>query len=158
MSARIDVRVLKYDGKEYRRWNAFLARQEGSLIVLDAEFEVEVEHETLGRILRGTRTLEYYWLGGWYNVFKFLSHDGLLRLYYCNINMPPQLENGVLTYVDLDIDVLVQPDLSYQILDLEEFDTNAERYHYPDQVKAQARSSLAELIGMIEKRAFPFTG
>ena len=126
--------------------------------MLDAEFEVEVEHETLGRILRGTRTLEYYWLGRWYNVFKFLSDDGLLRLYYCNINMPPELENGVLTYVDLDIDVLVRPDLSYQILDLEEFDMNAERYHYPDQVRAQAQRSLAELIGVIETRAFPFTG
>ena len=158
MSVRIDVRVLKYDGKEHRRWNAFLAGQEGPLIMLDAEFEVEVEHEALGRILSGTRTVEYYWLARWYNVFKFLTDDGLLRLYYCNINMPPQLENGVLTYVDLDIDVLVQPNLSYQILDLEEFDMNAERYHYSEEVRAQARGALSELTGMIETRAFPFTG
>ena len=157
MSAQINVRVLKFDGKEYRRWNALLARQEGPLIVLEAEFEAEVEHETFGRIARGTRTVEYYWLGRWYNVFKFLGDEGQVRLYYCNINMPPELVNGVLTYVDLDIDVLVQPDLSYQILDLDEFETNAERYQYPEQVRMRAHGSLAQLIGMIETRAFPFT-
>jgi len=35
----ITVRVLKYDGTEYRHWSAHLARREGSLIVLEAEFD-----------------------------------------------------------------------------------------------------------------------
>ena len=56
--AAITVRVLKYDGAEYRRWNARLAQREGSLIVLEAAFEFDVQHHLLGDIRRGTRTIE----------------------------------------------------------------------------------------------------
>ena len=34
----ITVRVLKYDGREYRHWTAKLVRRDRSVIVLDGEF------------------------------------------------------------------------------------------------------------------------
>ena len=40
---QVTVRVLKYDGREYRRWNARLSQRNGSLLVLDAEFEYDVQ-------------------------------------------------------------------------------------------------------------------
>jgi protein associated with RNAse G/E len=152
----ITVRVLKYDGVEYRRWNARVARREGSLIVLDAEFEFDVHHHLLGNIRRGTRTVEYYWLDRWYNVFQCFEADGSTRLYYCNINLPPALAEGVLSYVDLDIDVLVQPDLSYEVVDEDEFEQNATVFGYPTETVAAAQGAVRELVGLIEKRQFPF--
>ena len=155
--AQITVRVLKYDGTEYRRWGATLVRQDVSLIVLDAEFEYDVDHNLLGKIGRGTRTSEYYWPDRWYNIFRFLEHDGTTKLYYCNVNMPPELSRGVLSYVDLDIDILVQPDLSYEVLDLDEFVTNAARYGYPEELKQRAHQAVDELISLIDTRQFPFS-
>lgn len=155
---RITVRVLKYDGAEYRRWNARLAQREGALIVLDAEFEYDVQHQLLGDIQRGTRTIEYYWLDRWYNVFEFLDEAGQTRVFYCNINTPPAFTNGTLSYIDLDIDVLVQRDLSYQVLDLEEFQTNALRFAYSGEVKSSASAAVDELISMVDSRQFPFNG
>jgi uncharacterized protein len=152
----ITVRVLKHDGVEYRRWNAHIAARNDSLIVLDAEFDVDVTHDLLGKIQRGTRTVEYYWFDRWYNIFRFLNGDGETRLYYCNINTPPAVEGGVLTYVDLDIDILVQPDMTYQVLDLEEFALNVERYGYSEEEKQQAQAAVDELISMIRTRQFPF--
>src|ERR1700674_2408991 len=133
--AEVTVRVLKYDGAEHRRWSAKLTRREGSLIVLDAAFEFDVQHHLLGDIQCGTRTIEYYWLDRWYNVFRFLNSDGSSRHFYCNVNMPPALADDVLSYIDLDIDVLVQPDLSYQVLDLEEFAAKPECYGYSAETK-----------------------
>ncbi len=153
---QITVRVLKYDGSEYRRWNAMIARQDGSLLVLDAAFDVDVQHELLGEISRGTRTIEYYWLDRWFNVFRFLASDRTTKMFYCNVNMPPIVSGGMLSYVDLDIDILVQPDFSYQVLDLDEFAMNAERYGYPEQIKRQSQSAVDELISMIDARQFPF--
>jgi len=150
------VRVLKYDGVEYRRWNARLARRDDSLLVLDAEFEVEVQHEMLGTIARGTKTIEYYWFDRWFNVFRCLKPDGETLLYYCNVNLPPSLYEAVLSYVDLDIDILVSPNLSYEILDLEEFESNAEFYQYPRETQLQARAAVDQLISLIESREFPF--
>ena len=153
---KIIVRVLKHDGAEYRRWNATLSRREEDFMVLDAEFELDVSHELLGEIKRSTKTVEYYWFNRWYNVFRFLKDDGSTRLWYCNVNTPPELTGDTLSYVDLDIDILVQPDFSFQVLDEDEFETNAKRYGYSEEEKSNTRSAVNELIAMIEQRHFPF--
>lgn len=148
--------MLKYDGREHRRWPARVARFEGSLLVLDAVFDEEIEHDLLGTISSGTISTEYYWLDRWYNVFRFSDADRKLRNFYCNVNQPPQFDGNVLSYIDLDIDVLVAPDLTYKILDVDDFEENARRYGYPDEVQANARQAVAELIELIEARTFPF--
>jgi uncharacterized protein len=150
------VRALKHDGLEHRRWTAKLLRQEGSLIVLDAIFDREIQHDLLGTIHEGTISIEYYWLDRWYNVFRFLDARGSVRNFYCNVNQPPQFDGEVLSYVDLDIDVLVEPDFSFRILDLDEFDYNALRYDYPPELKHRAHAALNELVDLIQLRAFPF--
>lgn len=157
MADQVIVQVLKYNGTEYRRWKARIASCDDSLIILDAEFEYDVKHEVLGEIPRGTRTAEYYWLNRWYNIFRFLDQDGSTRLWYCNINTPPEVENGVLSYIDLDIDVLVQPDFTYQVLDIEEFEQNAVVLGYPDEVRRDVQRAIAEVTSLIEARQFPFT-
>jgi uncharacterized protein len=153
---RITICVLKHDGAEHRRWSASLARHEGDLIVLEAEFDIDVSHEILGEIKQQTRTVEYYWLNRWYNVFRFLNDDGSTRLWYCNINTPPEFKDSMLRYVDLDIDIVLHADFSFQILDMDEFETNARRYGYSDEEKEQAQKAVDELIIMIEARQFPF--
>ena len=124
--------------------------------MLDAVFDEEIEHELLGTISSGTISTEYYWLDRWYNVFRFSDSNQTLRNFYCNINQPPSFDGRVLSYIDLDIDVLVAPDFTYRILDVDDFEANARRYAYPDEVQAQARQALEELISLIEARAFPF--
>ena len=146
----------KYDGREHRRWPARLAKREGSLLILDAVFENEIEHDLLGTIARGTVSTEYYWLDRWYNVFRFSNKDGKLQNFYCNVNQPPSFDGHVLSYIDLDIDVLVAPDLTYKILDLDDFEANARAYTYPEDVQANAHTALHELLKLIEARAFPF--
>ena len=154
----ITVRVLKFDGAEYRHWDARVSRREGSLIVLNAEFAYDVQHHLLGEIRRGTRTIEYYWFDRCYNVFQFLAEDGRTRLFYCNVNAPPTFADGVLSYVDLDIDILVQPNLSYEVLDLDEFEKNGQLFGYDVDTKQQARAAVDELISLIQMRQFPFVG
>ena len=154
-AAAIIVSVVKYDGREYRRWPARIARSIGSLLILDAVFDEEIQHDLLGTISRGTISTEYYWLDRWYNVFRFSDAGQTLR-FYCNINVPPRFDGRILSYIDLDIDVLVEPDFTYKILDEDDFEQNANRYPYSEEVQANARAALAELIQLIESRSFPF--
>jgi uncharacterized protein len=152
----IIVSVLKYDGVEHRRWPAQIAKSKGTLLVLDAVFDEEIQHDLLGTIASGTVSTEYYWLDRWYNVFRFSDPDRKLKNFYCNVNTPPQFDGRVLSYIDLDIDVLVAPDFTYKILDVNDFEENARRYGYPEELQANARRALAELTGLIEARSFPF--
>jgi protein associated with RNAse G/E len=148
--------VSKYDGVEHRRWPAKIAKREGPLLVLDAIFDEEIEHDLLGTISSGTISTEYYWLDRWYNVFRFSDPAGTLKNFYCNVNQPPAFDGRLLSYVDLDIDVLVAPDLTYKILDVEDFEENAATYHYPKEVQLNAHLAVAELVELIEARSFPF--
>jgi len=146
----IRVRVVKYDGTEHRTWAASIVKHSDPLLVLDAVFDEEIDHALIGTIASGTISTEYYWLDRWYNVFRFSDR------FYCNVSMPPNFDGQVLSYIDLDIDVLVRPDFSYQVLDLEDFEANARAYNYPSDVRDNAHTALADLIRLIETRSFPF--
>jgi uncharacterized protein len=156
-SKRVTVRTYKYDGSAHRLWRAEISRFESPLIVLDARFEEEIKHPLLGTLKRGTLSIEYYWLDRWYNIFRFMEPSGELRNFYCNVNVPPVLCGDVLSYIDLDMDILVAPDFSYNILDEDEFITNAARFNYPDDIRRRSAEALEELVNLIEKRAFPFS-
>jgi protein associated with RNAse G/E len=129
----------------------------GPLLILDAQFDQDIEHELLGTISSGTLSTEYYWLDRWYNIFRFSEPTRKLRNFYCNINSPPIFDGRVLSYVDLDIDVLVNPDFSYQILDLEDFEQNSKLFGYPAEVQSRALGAVEELIDLIGARSFPFS-
>ena len=157
LGEEITVRSLKHGGRPHRTWRARLEAREGSLIVLDAFFDKEVNHPILGTIEAGTLSKEYFWTDRWYSVFRFGAPEGgdLLN-FYCNINTPARLEDGTLYFTDLDVDILVRPDLTFSILDEDEFERHAVRYSYPLEYRVRAREALEELVSLIEGRKFPF--
>lgn len=150
------VRTFKYDGSVHRSWPAQISRIEEPLIILDAKFLEEIQHPLLGKVVPETVSVEYYWLDRWYNIFRFIEPTGELRNYYCNINVPPVLQGNVLSYIDLDIDILVAPDLSYTILDEDEYAVNAARFNYPIEVRRRSQEALAQVIALLEEGDFPF--
>lgn len=153
---QITINSRKYDLSIRRSWQCKLVERNGPLLLFVGEFEGEITHPDLGVIKPGTVSHEYYWLDRWYNIFRFHEPDGTLRNYYCNINMPPTFENGVLDYVDLDIDVLVWPDFRYEVVDEADFEENANLFGYSDDVRSKVQATLDELIELIDKRKFPF--
>ncbi len=156
MKKEIIINALKYDGQIHRSWKAELIEQKDNLLIFVGEFEKEVSHPQLGVIRRATLSYEYYWLNRWYNIFRFHEPEGNLRNFYCNINLPPKFENGILSYIDLDIDILVWQNFSFEILDMDEFEENSRRYSYPNSVITKCRTTLEELQNLIKSRQFPF--
>jgi len=152
----VTINSRKYDGKIHKTWKAELIAQKANLLTFIGEFEKEIVHPHLGIIRRGTVSREFYWLDGWFNVFRFHEPDGRLRNFYCNINIPPKFEDNILDYVDLDIDVLVWKDFSIEVLDTEEFEENCRKFDYPAEIKSKVEESLQKLIELVENREFPF--
>lgn len=156
LGKEVIINSRKFDGRIHRNWKAKLCKIENSLLMLVGEFEKEVSHPDLGVIRRGTVSYEYYWLDRCYNVFRFHEPGGELRNFYCNINLPPKFANGVLDYIDLDIDLFVRKDFSYQVLDSEEFEENARKYFYSNELRRSVQNNLSELITLVENKSFPF--
>jgi len=156
MPEPITINSRKFDLSISRSWTCTFLNQQDTLLEFIGEFDGDVRHPDLGLIKRGTVSYEFYWLDRYYNVFRFQEPDGALRNYYCNINLPPTFSNNVLDYVDLDIDVLVWPTFEYQVLDLDDFEANARKFGYSDEVQAKALKTLDELLVSINSREFPF--
>ena len=152
----VTVNSRKFDLKVRKSWKCHLIEQADSLVRLVGEFDSDVSHAGLGSIARGTISEEYYWLDRWYNVFRFSEPDGSFRNFYCNIAMPAKFENGILDYVDLDIDVIVWPDGSVETLDEDDFAENSERFGYPREIRQNVLHSLSELRRSISADEFPF--
>jgi protein associated with RNAse G/E len=127
----------------------------GNELVFVGEFDADISHPELGLIKRGTLSYEYYWLDRWYNVFRFHEPSGELMFYYCNVNMPPTFDSTTLRYVDLDLDLIVRPDMSFSVLDRHEFNGNAVRLGYPEKVIAGAENALKDLINLVKAGALP---
>ena len=157
VGSKVTVRSCKYDGRVHRQWEARLVSLAGPLAVVEGVFEQEVRHALLGHIVAGTVSREYFWTDRWYSVFRFREPAGELRNFYCNLNTPPVLSDGLITFVDLDIDVLVAPDFSHRVLDLDEFELHAERYQYPPEFRRRTAEALAEIVELVAAREFPFT-
>lgn len=152
----VTINSRKFDGAIHKYWKAELLAETDELLTFVGVFEKEITHAHLGVIRPGTVSYEFYWKNRWFNVFRFHEPEGDLRNFYCNLNQPPKFENGVLDYVDLDIDLLVWSDDSYQILDLDEFEAHALKYSYSEELLKQVDSALKELLAMVEKKSFPF--
>jgi protein associated with RNAse G/E len=156
MNQTVTINARKFDSSIHRSWTGELLGNDGDLLTFKGVFENEVDHPQLGIIRRGTISYEFYWLDRWFNVFRFHEPNGRLRNWYCNVNLPPKFESGVLDYVDLDLDLLVWRDFRIELLDRDDFESNCDRYGYSDDVKRGAESALLHLCEVIKRREFPF--
>ena len=64
-----------------------------------------------------TITVAYYWADRPYNVYHWLSPSGHTLAWYFNISGPARIGDGRVEWEDLEVDVLVTPDLEARVLD-----------------------------------------
>jgi uncharacterized protein len=107
--------MLEYEGHELRRdensttLEALFTRDD--MPFMDVVFK------------KGDRFVEYYYSDRWYNIFAIYDREnGGLKGWYCNIGMPAVIEDGIVSYVDLALDLWVSADGKQSVLDEDEFD------------------------------------
>lgn len=96
----------------------------------------------------------YFYTEHWFNVICMLRKDGVY--YYCNLSSPFIYDENAIKYIDYDLDVKVFPNLSYKILDEDEFRKHKREMEYPEEIKTIIEQQLSVLLDMIEKRRGPF--
>lgn len=146
----------KFDRSIQRSWQCELIETNIDLYVLRGVFEKEVNHPHIGVIRRGTISTEYFWLQRWYNVFRFEHPDGKPLGFYCNVNLPPNIGDSTLDYIDLDLDIFVDADFNFRLLDSEDFEINQKKYGYGREIIRNAENAVKEIEFLIENRHFPF--
>ena len=101
---------------------------------------------------RNDRFIETFYSNKWFNIFEIYDRDDQqLKGYYCNIGKPAVIENGVVSYVDLALDLWVSADGKQSVLDEDEFEELK-----PDlKTREQASAALEELKDWFKRNKPP---
>ncbi|HEX5944283.1 MAG TPA: DUF402 domain-containing protein [Anaerolineales bacterium] len=121
---RIKVQKKNPAGEVTYEYEGILLSREDHTIVLEALFDradlpfMDVVFKT------GDRFVEYYYTEHWYNVFAVHDRDdGKVKGWYCNISKPAVFEDGIVSYIDLALDLWVSTSGEQTVLDEDEFES-----------------------------------
>jgi uncharacterized protein len=105
----------------YEYEGLMLSRDEHS-ITLEAFFD-RADMPFVDTVLRtGDRFVEYYYNDRWYNIFEVHDRDDeRIKGWYCNVCRPAVFEDGIVSYVDLALDLWVSSNGQQTVLDEHEF-------------------------------------
>jgi protein associated with RNAse G/E len=92
--------------------------------------------------------LQFFWPERWYMLSAFYDGPELKRT-YANIIQPPMINLNRVAYVDLDLSILVEPDLTYEVLTQAEFEQLAETLHYDEETRISALMAMRMLTNSI---------
>lgn len=139
---RIKVKKKNLAGQVTYEYEGVLLTRDEHSIKLEALFDradmpfMDVVFKT------GDRFVEYYYSDRWYNIFVIHDReDGKIKGWYCNIGKPAVLEDEVVSYVDLALDLWVSTDGKQTVLDEDEF----EKLELSEELRSRALRALDEL-------------
>ena len=150
----IKIHCYKHNGLIYKTWD--------KAIVLD----IKKDHIVLGNnnVLvtkkdgRSWHTKEpaimFFYRNRWFNIIAQLKRNGLF--YYCNIASPFIIDNGVIKYIDYDLDLRVFADGAFRVLDRNEYNYHKRIMKYPYEINEIIKYELTSLINMKRAGALPF--
>ena len=138
--------VIAYDGQ--------ILERTPDAIVLEARFNRETLDLGYAVLEHNDRFVERFFADRWYNIFEIHSvHDDHLKGWYCNIVKPASFSAAAIEQVDLALDVWVNPDGSYHVLDQDEFNT----LELDHTTRLHAMQAVGEVIYLLYHHAVPFT-
>lgn len=160
MQADFQVESRSYDQMVRGRWRGYRLANE---IRLGNESTTEIANEcirlwlpagtpmnwsTATRPLR-SHCIQFFWPQRWYTLSAFYAERELIHT-YASVIQPAVIELDRLTYVDLDLSLLVKPDLHYEVLTQAEFEQAAELLGYTGETRIGAMLALETLINAIQ--------
>lgn len=139
---KIRVQKKNPDGEIKHEYEGEVLKRDAHSIVLEAFFD-RTDMPFMDVVFKnGDRFVEYYFADRWYNIFAIYDRDEHnIKGWYCNIGKPAAIEEDLVSYEDLALDLWVSMDGSQTVLDEDEF----EQLNLSDELKASALQGLAEL-------------
>lgn len=136
--------AFQYDGEVIRR--------EENAIVLEAFFGRDDMTFMNVTLKRGDRFVETFYTDRWYNIFEIFDRDNkAFKGWYCNIGWPALIDEEVVSYIDLALDLWVAPDGTQTVLDEDELLD----LHLDDELLQKVYAGMQELQELLKTKNPP---
>ncbi len=150
----LSIHCYKHDGKLHRTWDeaTILDIKDDMLVCGNDKTMV---NESDGRVHQTNEpAILFFYKDKWFNIIGQLKSQGLF--YYCNIATPYLIEDGIIKYIDYDLDLRVFPDGAFRVLDRNEYKYHSKIMNYPKELDTILKRELTNLIDMKKQKKEPF--
>jgi len=150
------MKAYKYDGRlHYEQPLKFVSYEEGVLVLAGSKGR-SLTHYTRDAVYTfDENTLEYFFENRWYTAALVFDDDGKIVHVYCNIAKPAKIGHDTVSFIDLDIDVVVR-DGKIEVVDIDEFEEHKVRYGYGPELEKKVLGTVKEVVSDIKGGVFPF--
>ena len=154
LGEKVILHSYKHDQSLHRVWKNETLLEENDEYIIVANRKTRVI-ESNGRFWYTREpSVAIFFKNHWYNVIGIIKKTGIC--YYCNLSSPILRDEEALKYIDYDLDIKVDTDFTYNLLDRNEYSRNQESMNYPENVKKILLLELEDLKQRINDRKFPF--
>jgi uncharacterized protein len=153
----IQVHSTKYDASLHYRYPMQVVRREPNLIVTYVPPGVAVVSYR-GAMTTTRHSLALFWSDRPYNLHINWRADWTPHSHYINVATPATWDDGVLRFIDLDLDVIWQASNHVILDDEDEFERHRDLFGYPPDLVAESWRSRDEVLDLITRRVHPFDG
>ncbi|KGX87686.1 hypothetical protein N781_11635 [Pontibacillus halophilus JSM 076056 = DSM 19796] len=152
----IQIHSYKHNGQLHRIWDQTMILKGTQNVVIGANDKTKVVESDGRTWITREPAICYFHSKYWFNIIGMIRTDGVY--YYCNVSSPYVYDDEALKYIDYDLDVKVYPDMTYVILDEDEYDQHRQEMNYPHVLDQILKNNLNHLIRWIRQRKGPFSG
>jgi protein associated with RNAse G/E len=145
------ITVLKKNLTEEVTWQyeGVVVRREPHAVILEALFN-RPDMPFMDIVLKqNDRFVETFYSDRWYNIFEIYDrNDGQIKGWYCNVGKPAIIQEDVVSYVDLALDLWVSAAGKQTVLDEDEFSA----LDLDDELRGKALNGLEELKNLFKNK------
>ena len=159
------IQAYKYNGWLYHAWqpiyiidqnNDYLFCASKYLYILTSKKDSDICYKHL---MDDTNTFWFFFEKEWFNLKITINKENHNIIYYINVASPFYIENGIIKYIDFDLDyrcVLTANSKipKWHILDVKEFEKNQVEYNYSHSVLNTINKAKERIEKLLEAKYF----
>ena len=154
IGSELVIHCYKHNGKIHRIWDEALVLDVTEDYIVCGNNKVKIT-EADGRIhTTNEPAIIFLYKNRWFHITGQLKDKGLF--YKCDIASPFLIDDGIIKYIDYDLDLRVFPDGGFRVLDKNEYKYHKKLMHYSNEIDLILNSELKSLIDMKKKNIGPF--
>ncbi|WP_404996881.1 DUF402 domain-containing protein [Caldifermentibacillus hisashii] len=150
----IQIHSYKHNGHIHRIWEETTVLKGTNTVVIGGNDRTMVTESDGRTWITREPAICYYHSQFWFNILGMLREDGIH--YYCNLSSPFVFDDEALKYIDYDLDIKVFPDMTYVLLDEDEYEEHRKLMGYPDVIDKILKANMEKLIDWIRQKKGPF--
>ncbi len=148
------IRTYKHDGTFHRSWDRCYVLENTDDYIVVANKKAKVTEANGRKWFTREPAITIFSKKEWWNAICMFKEDGIV--YYCNIASPAIIEDGLIKYIDYDLDTKMFANGEIHVLDEKEYQRHKEAYSYSDDLDVILEYQTQKTVEQMKNHQFPF--